>query len=134
MQKISKESILKIMSRPSSVAEILKLSNVPVVCIDDHGLFTFINRTFTQTYGWTESELIGKPVTTIMPSQFRDAHIVGFSRFLATETARLTGKPLPLAILYKDETVADAEHFILAEKNDNRWRFAATITPRQHEQ
>lgn len=116
--------------RPRSVAEILALEDVPVVCIDEHGLFTLANKAFEKTYGWTEADLLNQPVTTIMPPAFRDAHTVGFSRYLATEQATLLGKPLPLAILYKDGHVAEAEHFILGEKKDNAWRFAATILPR----
>lgn len=115
------------MDRPSTVAEILELEDTPAVSINNHGVFTFINKAFTNVYGWTEDDLIDRPVTTIMPPEFRDAHIVGFSRFLATEEARIAGKPLPLAILFKDGHSEDAEHYILGEKKDGEWRFAATI-------
>lgn len=115
------------MANPQTVTEILNEQTIPAVAIDNQGLFTWLNQAFTTTYGWAESDLLGKSVTTIMPPAFRDAHHVGFSRFISTEKATVAGKPLPLAILFKDGTIKNAEHFILAEKKDGQWRFAATI-------
>jgi hypothetical protein len=75
---------------------------------------------------------LGLPVTEIMPHHMRNAHNVGFSRFVATETSQLLGKPLPLSIVYKDGHEAVADHYILGEKLDGRWRFAAIINyPKQ---
>jgi len=118
------------MAYPQTVEEILQTTDRPIVAADSYGLITKINEAFTQAYGWTAEDLLGKSLTTIMPPKFREAHQFGFSRFLATEKARLAGKPLPLAVLFKDGTVKDAEHFILADKPDDKWRFAATITLR----
>ena len=117
---------------PASVDEILKIQDVPTIGADDNSLITHINEAFTKVYGWTEEDIMGKSLTEIMPAKFREAHHVGFSRFLSTETPRVAGQPLPLAILFKDGTVKDAEHFILADKGkDGHWRFAATIVLRK---
>lgn len=118
------------MEYPKSVDEILKITDTPVVAADNLGLLVFINQAFTNSYGWTEEDLIGKPITKIMPESFRPLHVVGFSRFLTTGQSKVAGHPLPLAVLFKDGTVKDAEHFILADKKDGQWRFAATIRPR----
>lgn len=115
---------------PTTVDEILHVKTQPAIAADEQGLITYINEAFTQTYGWTKTDLLGKSLTEIMPPKFREAHHFGFSRFLATGVERVSGQPLPLAMLFKDGTVKDAEHFILADKPDNHWRFAATITLR----
>jgi PAS domain S-box-containing protein len=119
------------MAYPKTVEEILQLTDRPTVAADSNGIITKINDSFTQAYGWTSKDLLGKSLTTIMPAKFREAHQFGFSRFLATEKARLAGKPLPLAVLFKDGTERNAEHFILADKQGDHWRFAATITLRE---
>jgi PAS domain S-box-containing protein len=113
--------------RPQTVAEILELKDSPVVAIDQAGLFTFVNDSFEKTYGYTAKELIGQSVTQIMPPYMRDAHRVGFARYLTTEHATLLGKALALPVFYKDGRTADAEHFILGEKLNGDWRFAAII-------
>ncbi len=112
---------------PDNVDGILALASVPVVAIDQESIFTFINDVFEKEYGWKSSELIGKPVTEIMPAHMRNAHMIGFSRFLTTESPELLGKPLSLEVLYKDGRIKKANHFILADKKDGRWRFAAII-------
>lgn len=112
---------------PDTVDGLLALSNVPVVAIDRESLFTYINEAFTMAYGWSPDELIGKPVMKIMPKHMRSAHMVGFARFLTTETPTLLGKPLPLTICYKDGREEPAIHYILGDKSTGTWRFAAII-------
>lgn len=116
---------------PASVDGILAIHDDPVIAANDLGLVTYINEAFTELYGWTADDLIGKELTVIMPEKFREAHQFGFSRFLTTEQPRIAGKPLPLEVVFKDGTVKLAEHFILADKKDGVWRFAATIIQRE---
>lgn len=126
--------ILKAMDRgskdqhyPATVDEMVRLRHIPVVAIDEQGLFTFLNEAFTEAYGWSRQDLAGKSVTEIMPAHMRSAHTVGFARFLTTETARLLGKPLPLAVRYKDGRELPAVHYIIGDKQNGVWRFAAII-------
>jgi PAS domain S-box-containing protein len=112
---------------PTTVDEMLKLEDVPVVAIDQESLFTFINKAFTDEYGWTEKDLLGKPVIEIMPKHMRSAHNIGFSRFLTTETSVLLGKPLPLKIRYKNGREELANHIIIGDKENGRWTFSAVI-------
>jgi PAS domain S-box-containing protein len=101
--------------------------DVPVVAIDQDGLFTRVNKTFEDEYGWTADELIGRSVTAIIPPYMRLAHKIGFSRFLATEQATLLGHTLKLDMLYKDGRVVPSEHLIVGDKQGGEWRFAAII-------
>ena len=116
---------------PETVDEVLGLHDDPVIGVDEYGIITFINDSFTEVYGWTQQDLVGKSLTLIMPEKFREAHEFGFSRFLATEQARITAKELPLEITSKDGTAQLAEHYILADKKDGHWRFGATIILRE---
>ncbi len=112
---------------PATLDELLALKNVPVVSIDQQSMFTYINAAFTKEYGWTKADLIGKSVVKIMPEHMRNAHTVGFARYLATETSDLLGKPLALNVVYKDGTVKTSNHYILGDKKESTWRFAAII-------
>ncbi len=113
----------------NSVKEILGEVAIPVVAIDMNAMIIMVNDKFHQEYGWTRQELIGQPVTSIMPPYLRDAHQVGFSRFVATENPRILGKPVRVSVCHKNQDIIDAELFILSDKSDNQWQFAATITP-----
>ncbi len=107
----------------------MSVTDMPVVCIDNASFFTYVNKAFEDAYGWKSKELIGKSVTTIMPKHMKNAHMVGFSRFVVTEQSRVLGKPLPLKICKSDGEVQDMKLFIRGEKKDSTWRFAAIIKP-----
>lgn len=112
---------------PKTVEEMLAITDVPVVAIDQESIFTYLNDAFIKEYGWTNDDLIGKPVMEIMPSHMRSAHMIGFSRYLTTESSELLGKPLPLPVVYKDGREKISSHYILSDKSDGRWRFASLI-------
>jgi PAS domain S-box-containing protein len=114
---------------PKSVGDILQIKDIPAVSIDQDGIFVFINEAFEKAYGWSKADLMGKLITTIIPDHMKDSHNIGFSRFIATEKPTVAGQPLPLPVLSKDGKVISAEHFILGEKKDGKWVFAATIDP-----
>ena len=120
------------MPKDSLFNQIMKEKMRPVVAIDEHGIFFYINDAFEKAYGWKKEELIGQLITLIMPPHMRDSHNFGFSRFLTTEITKIQGKPLPLPVCLKNGTTISAEHFIVGNKKDGKWRFAATITPQEN--
>lgn len=115
--------------RDLTVQKILDQEEAPAISVDPQGDVTSVNERFTSDYGWTAAELVGKPLTTIIPPALRESHLVGFSRFLVTEKPTLLGRPLRLPILCRDGSERSAEHTILAEKRGKTWRLAALIRP-----
>lgn len=111
------------------VKDLLIEKVVPVVAIDEHGLFFHVNTAFEKKYGWSKNDLIGNLITLIMPPHMRDAHNSGFSRFLMTEESKIQEIPIPLPVFCKNGKVENATHFIVGEKKNGKWRFAASITP-----
>lgn len=112
-----------------SVDAIRKEKDVPVVCADHNGLITFVNKTFESVFGWRSSEIIGRPLTAIIPGKLHDAHHLGFSRFVTAGKPTILNRPLKLRAVAKDGREFDAEHFIEAELQAGRWAFAARIRP-----
>lgn len=111
------------------VSELLLRTDVPTISADHGGMVTSINERFHEAYGWTPEDLVGKHVTTIIPSRFHDAHHTGFSRFLTTGKPTILEQPIELFIVTKDGREMQAEHFIVASESDDRWFFAAMIRP-----
>lgn len=104
-----------------------KLKDSPTITANDKGMVTSLNQDFTKAYGWTEVDLVGQPLSKIVPSNMRSTHQIGFSRFITTEKPRILGKSLKLPITLKDGTTQTAEHTITAQKNDSGWEFKAII-------
>lgn len=109
--------------------EALQAGDAPFVLADNQGLVLAVNAAFEEVYGWREEDLLGKPVTLILPESFRMSHQLGFSRYQATEQSHVLGHPLRLLTVCSDGRELVSEHFIIAEKGAEGWRFGATLTP-----
>ncbi|RMH35994.1 MAG: PAS domain S-box protein [Nitrospirae bacterium] len=73
-----------------------------IVLADQKGNITNWNRAAEHQFGYTEAEVIGKPLTILMPSQYRDAHQRALHHVRSIEQSSLIGKTLELEGLRKD--------------------------------
>lgn len=105
----------------------LSSSNDPAILVDQDGLILSFNRAFEEAYGWREEALTGRPVAAIIPPNLRDAHHLGFSRFLATGQSTILEVPLDLEILDAMGHRVLSEHYVMAEKQQGQWRFGARL-------
>jgi PAS domain S-box-containing protein len=55
-----------------------------IISIDEHGLVCEFNLAAERTFGFTKTELLGKPLTALMPAHLRDLHTAGLQRYLST--------------------------------------------------
>ena len=108
----------------------MKKDDIPVVISNSQGFITFINNPFEDIFGWQKDEIIGEPLTRIIPKELHDAHNMGFSRFILTGNASIMNQPMKLKAINKANKVFEAEHFIIAEKQDDgNWLIGSTIEP-----
>lgn len=112
-----------------TIEELRQAADVPVVIADHQGSITDVNARFSEVFGWTRDEIVGEPLTAIIPKDLHDSHHLGFSRFLTTGKPTLLNQALKLKAVTKKGRVFDAEHFIVAESRKGRWTFGATIRP-----
>lgn len=85
-----------------TLEQVRRETGTPVVIADHRGVIIQVNARFEETFGWQAGEIVGKPLTAIIPAALHDAHHLGFSRFLATGQATLLGQPLQLRAVRKD--------------------------------
>ncbi|HTX41010.1 MAG TPA: PAS domain S-box protein [Acidobacteriaceae bacterium] len=60
-----------------------------VICVNENGLIQFANSATFSLFGYRPDELLGRPLTTLMPPSVRARHASGFARYLATGEKRL---------------------------------------------
>lgn len=53
-----------------------------IVTINDNGYIEYINRSFTNIFGYTQLEAIGQKITFIMPETYKPNHISAFSKYI----------------------------------------------------
>lgn len=75
-----------------------------IVTSDSKGNIVSWNRGAKDMFGYEEREVLGKPMTILMPERFRAAHQEGMARFASGGEARAIGKTVELAGIRKDGT------------------------------
>jgi PAS domain S-box-containing protein len=55
-----------------------------IISLDEHGLVCEFNSAAEQMFGFTKAELLGHPLTPIMPPHLRHSHTAGLQRYLTT--------------------------------------------------
>jgi PAS domain S-box-containing protein len=73
-----------------------------VVSIDEDSKILFVNPATTKIFGYDTSELIGRPLTMLMPESLRKLHEAGFRRYLATGQRHLNWEGTELTGLRKN--------------------------------
>lgn len=73
-----------------------------IINIDGQGIITFWNKAAETTFGYLADEMLGKPLTTIMPERYRQAHETAVKRFGSTGQSKLVGNTVELTGLAKD--------------------------------
>ena len=75
-----------------------------VVLADRNGTILLWNQAAAQLFGYTEGEVIGQPLTLLMPHRYREAHQAGITRLGTTGETRIMGRTVKLHGLRKDGT------------------------------
>ena len=96
--------------------------------INGAGLITDWNRAAESIFGWTRAEVVGKPmVEVIVPLQDREAHRLGFQRFLLTGEGPFLNKRVELTALHRDGHGFPVEATIWPAQTADGWNFNAFI-------
>ena len=102
-------------------------ANDAILSADSHGNITYFNPGAERIFGFTAEEVSGRPLTTLMPERFQDAHRAGLARYLATGEPRVIGRTVELAGRKKDGTEFPLELSLAAWKQGAEVAFTAII-------
>ncbi len=73
-----------------------------IVVADHRGRILSWNRAASTLFGYAEAEILGRPLTALMPARYREAHQKGLHRLRAGGETRLIGSVVELEGLRKD--------------------------------
>jgi PAS domain S-box-containing protein len=88
---------------------LVETANDAVLSIDETGAILFANPATTRIFGYDSTELIGKPLTMLMPEFMRKLHETGFKRYLATGQRHMNWQGAQLIGLREDGQEFPAE-------------------------
>jgi PAS domain S-box-containing protein len=73
-----------------------------IITIDDRGLIESFNPAAEEIFGYSADEVLGNPLTLLIPGRYRDAHQKGLERTRSTGKSDIIGKTLELHGLRND--------------------------------
>jgi PAS domain S-box-containing protein len=95
---------------------IVEAANDAVISMDDNGIIQFANPATGKIFGYDPAELMGKPMTVLMPGRMRELHDLGFRRYLTTGrrqinwqgteliAVRRSGQEFPAEVSFGEQT------------------------------
>ena len=110
------------------VENLIENAQDAIISIDEGGMVNIWNESAEKIFGYSESEIIGQPVTTIIPERYRERHEEGLRRFLRTGKARIMDKAVDVHGITKEGIEVPIEMSLTAQKDGkNRYSFMAII-------
>ena len=73
-----------------------------IIRIDEESIINFVNTAATRIFGYAEAEMIGHPLTMLMPEDLRPEHRAGFVRYLKTGVRKLNWESVQVPARHKD--------------------------------
>ena len=84
------------------IDQLIKKARDAVLVIDEDGCILLWNEGAETIFGHAGGEMLGQPLTRVMPERFREAHLSGMERFEGIGDAGIFGKTVELTGLHKD--------------------------------
>jgi two-component system, NtrC family, sensor kinase len=99
----------------------------PIVVSDSEGRITLFNPAAERTFGYQAEEILGQPLTTLIPVAYRSSHEEGLKRFVATRSPRLVGRTIELFALRKSGETFPIELSLSAVDVGDQLQFIGAI-------
>ena len=106
---------------------LVKSATDAIIVGDGHGLIVSWNRSASKLFGYADEEVIGQPLTLLMPARYRHAHEQGLARLESTGKGRGMGSVLELHGLKKDGTEFPIELSLATWRNTDRTFYSGII-------
>ncbi|HEV8436472.1 MAG TPA: PAS domain S-box protein [Methylomirabilota bacterium] len=98
-----------------------------IVLADAAGRIVSWNRAAETMFGHAEAEVLGRPLTLLMPERYADAHRAGIARLAAGGESRIVGHTIELVGLAKDGREFPLELSLASWRTDGKTFFSGII-------
>ncbi|MBI2060838.1 MAG: PAS domain S-box protein [Nitrospirae bacterium] len=104
-----------------------RLAADAIILANEDGAITFWNQAAAAIFGFQENEIMGRPLTTIMPGRYRERHVQGLARHRSTGESLYFGAVHEYHGLRKDGAEFPAEIAVSTWRHDGETVFAAIV-------
>ncbi|MFF8035541.1 MULTISPECIES: SpoIIE family protein phosphatase [unclassified Streptomyces] len=109
----------------------VRASRVPTIAVDERDRIIAANGPAADMLGWHPDDLVGRPLTTLIPEHLRSRHRTAFTSLLLRGQPRILGRSVPLPALHRDGRLIPVRLVVLPQETaDGRTVFVAQLLPR----
>jgi PAS domain S-box-containing protein len=112
-ERVKMEGALR--ASEASTRSIMESANDGIITADSKGDVLSWNKAATAIFGYDRSEMVGKPLTLIIPEEYKASHEAGIERVTGGGEHHVIGKTVELSGLHKDG------HLIPVELSLSTW-------------
>jgi PAS domain S-box-containing protein len=98
-----------------------------IIVIDAASTIVQVNEEVVRTWGYPGADLVGAPLTRLMPPAYRERHLAGLKRYLETSQAHVIGQRMELEGLRQDGTTFPLELRITETRVSDQLLFTAAV-------
>ncbi|MBF0448020.1 MAG: PAS domain S-box protein [Magnetococcales bacterium] len=117
----------KLLNSESQFSSIANTSNDGIISINQEGKIGFSNQSANRIFQYEEGELLGQPLTRIIPSRYHSAHKAGIKNALKTGKISIPGKIIEFLGLRKDGLEVPVEISLSMWESNQQTTVAASI-------
>ena len=108
-------------------SKLIETAQDAIIC-DENGKITIWNKSAEKIFGYSKKEIIGKPVSTIIPERYIEKHQKGVARFLESGKTSIMDKIVEFSGITKDGIEFPLEMSLsYQEIRDGHYAFTAII-------
>lgn len=106
---------------------IIESAGDAIVLADNEGKIAYWNNSAENIFGYKDKEVLGKPISMLMPEKFKEAHILGINRLRDGGNPRIAGKIVEFHGIRKNREEFPIELSISSWKVNDEMFFGAVI-------
>ncbi len=93
-----------LMDREERFRFVVETARDGIISANSEGKIVFCNKGAQDIFGYSPEEMMGSPLTLLMPQRFQSLHLRGFKRYLDTGESRLMGRTIEIEGIKKDRS------------------------------
>ena len=98
-----------------------------IVAADESGRIIYANPAAAALLGWSQLEMLGMPLSGLMPPRMQALHEAGFRRYQQTHRSRIMGRPVRVPARRRDGVELDVELTLSAVREDGQEIIVASL-------
>lgn len=102
-------------------------ANDAIIMADQEGRILYWNKSAEQLFGYREEEILGKPLTVLMPERYRESHVRGLARAAASGETRLAGKTMEWSALTRNGREFPVELSLAAWESEGKRYYTGIV-------